>query len=167
MKICVLGFSGSCKSTLARFLGERLNLPVLHLDCVFWYGDWQSRTREEQEIKVNEFIAANPESWVIDGNYLKIFRERAELCDEIYFLNFNRFFCYSQALTRYKKYKGEARPDLPCREKFDFEFKKWLLFDGRTKKRRNELKNFVFDAKGAVFEFKKQKDLEKFLKSRF
>lgn len=110
MKICVLGFSGSGKSTLARFLGERLNLPVLHLDCVFWYGDWQSRTREEQEIKVNEFIAANPESWVIDGNYLKIFRERAELCDEIYFLNFNRFFCYRQALKRYKSIKERRVP---------------------------------------------------------
>ena len=69
MKICVLGFSGSGKSTLARFLGERLNLPVLHLDCVFWYGDWQSRTREEQTEEVLCLKCVGKFLGIIDLNF--------------------------------------------------------------------------------------------------
>lgn len=40
MKICVIGYSGAGKSTLAQILGNKFNLPVLHMDATYWYGDW-------------------------------------------------------------------------------------------------------------------------------
>jgi adenylate kinase family enzyme len=34
-RIAIIGCCGAGKSTLARILGEKLNLPVIHLDAYF------------------------------------------------------------------------------------------------------------------------------------
>ncbi len=162
MKICVIGYSGAGKSTLAQLLGNKYNLPVLHMDATYWYGDWQSRTREEQTEEVERFLTENPEGWVVDCNYFKICPQRFSLCDEVYFLNYNRFFCFNQAVKRYKKYKGSVRPDCPCVEKFDFEFAWWVFFGGRSAKRRKQYKVIVKKCK-SVKTFKSRKQLERYL----
>ena len=46
-KILIIGCSGSGKSTLARQLKEKLGLPVVHLDQLWWQEGWQSVSREE------------------------------------------------------------------------------------------------------------------------
>lgn len=165
MKICIIGYSGAGKSTLADILGKKLSLPVLHLDATFWYGDWQSRSREEQSSIVKKFMLDNSEGWVIDGNYAKIRLERFSECDAVYFLNYNRFVCFRQAVKRYKKNKGTVRPDCPCPEKLDAEFIRWLLFEGRTYKRRKIIKRLLTMANGSKYIFKNRKQLEKHLSS--
>jgi len=39
-KIAVIGSGGSGKSTFSRKLGNILNLPVYHLDTVYWNPGW-------------------------------------------------------------------------------------------------------------------------------
>ena len=162
MKIAVIGYSGSGKSTLAEILGKKYGLPVLHMDATFWYGNWQSRTKIEQAAIVEKFLADNPDGWVIDGNYSKICPQRFSECDEVYFLNYNRFFCYGQAKKRYRKYKGTARPDCPCPEKFDLEFAIWILFRGRTKRHRKFYKKVTENA-NCAHTFKSRKKLIEYL----
>ena len=70
-KIQIIGFSGSGKSTLAGILAERLSLPVLYLDTVYWLPGWKERSREEQSEILGKFLADHPHGWVIDGNYRK------------------------------------------------------------------------------------------------
>lgn len=165
MKICVIGYSGAGKSTLADFLGEKFSLPVLHLDATFWYGDWQYRSRAEQSEIVKNFMTDNAGGWVIDGNYAKICLERFYECDAVYFLNYNRFVCFRQAVKRYRKHKGTVRPDCPCLEKLDAGFMFWLLFSGRTRKRRAIVKHLLEISSGRRYIFKNRKQLEKHLKS--
>ena len=71
MRIQIIGYSGSGKSTLARRLGELYGLPVLHLDAVQFYGNWNERSLEEQNALVQKFLEKN-EGWVIDGNYARV-----------------------------------------------------------------------------------------------
>ncbi len=44
-RIAILGCSGGGKSTLARALGEALDLPVVHLDQLYWLPGWVERDK--------------------------------------------------------------------------------------------------------------------------
>ena len=75
MKIVIIGYSGSGKSTLAKTLGINYNIPVLHLDSVNFLSGWKVREQKETDEIVKKFIEEN-DSWIIDGNYHKIAKER-------------------------------------------------------------------------------------------
>ncbi len=135
MRIQIIGYSGSGKSTLARRLGERYGLPVLHLDAVQFYGNWSERSLEEQSALVQQFLGQN-ESWVIDGNYSRVCPQRFEMADICIFLDFARIPCLVACLQRYWHFRGKARPSLGCKEKFDAEFLRWILYEGRTEAHR-------------------------------
>ncbi len=162
MKIQICGYSGSGKSTLARALGKKFNVPVLHLDSVNWYGDWRYRSDEEKTEIVNNFLSEN-DGWVIDGNYTVVSPARFFDCDLFILLLFNRFYCFKKCRSRYKKYKGRPRPDLPCGEKFDLEFAWWILHEGRTRKRRNKFRQLAANATSALV-FKSRRAFKKWLK---
>ena len=164
MKIQIIGYSGSGKSTLARRLANHYNLPVLFLDTVKFYGDWQERTNEEQNEIVNKFLNDNKDGWVIDGNYSNIASKRFEETDKIIFLNYNRLYCYFQAFKRYRINKNKKRENFPCIEKFDFEFQLWLIYQGRTRKRRKKHLDNLNKCKGEKLVFKSRKGLLKYLK---
>jgi adenylate kinase family enzyme len=136
MKIQIIGYSGSGKSTLAVKLANHYLVPVLHLDNVHFFDEWQERPLEEENHIVRAFLSEN-QSWVIDGNYSRVAPERFNQSDLTIFLNYNRLYCYFKGLSRYLANRGKSRPSCGCIEKFDWEFQRWILLDGRTKKRRH------------------------------
>lgn len=164
MKIVIIGYSGSGKSTLAKILGAHYNIPVLHLDSVNFLSGWKVREQKETDEIVKKFIEDN-ESWIIDGNYHKIAKERFELADKIIFLNYNRFFCLKSVINRYKENVGKTRSDMAagCEEKLDFKFLYWVFMKGRIKTRRERFKNIVKNHKNAIV-FKNRKQLYKYYK---
>ena len=164
MKIQIIGYSGSGKSTLAKTLAKMYNIPVLYLDNVKFYGDWQAKSDEEQIEAVQKFLDEN-ESWVIDGNYSKICPQRFEMSDMTIFMNFNRFKCFFAARKRAKQYKDYHRESCACNDKFDREFKKWLLIDGRTKERRKKHVANLNKTKGRKVVLKNRRQVNKFISS--
>lgn len=167
MKIAITGYSGSGKSTTAQKLGEKYNIPVLHLDMVQFAENWHERDKEESKRMVAQFMLDNG-SWVIDGNYKDLLQaERFDRADMIVFFSFNRFACFFRALGRYIKYKGRTRPDMApgCNEKFDFEFMKWILLDGRTLQKKKAYRNMCKKHSNKVVILKNQKQLDSFLKN--
>ena len=162
MKILIIGYSGSGKSTLARRLGEMLNLPVLHLDSVHFFGDWQERTVEEQTELVRRFLSQNP-CWVIDGNYSSVATERFEISDLTVFLKLNRFACFFAAWKRYRQNKGRCRADLPCEEKFDKNFRSWVLWKGRTKERTKKMQKLLEKTHGKKVVLKNRRQINRFV----
>lgn len=167
MKIAVIGYSGSGKSTLARFLGKHYHIPVLHLDRIHWLPGWKERPLEKEKLLVNQFMDKYP-SWVIDGNYHKLFyKHRMEEADKIIFMNFNRFSCFLRAASRYFRYRGKTRTCMGkgCTEKLDFAFAKWILYEGRTKKyvKRYQAVCRKYSKKTVIV--KNQRELNRLIKS--
>ena len=54
-----------------------------------------------------------------------------------------------------------------CDEKLDFEFIRWVLFDGRKKESRLKYKKVISDYKEKVVVIKNQKQLDRFMKRGF
>lgn len=165
MKISILGYSGAGKSTLARQLGGRYNAPVLHLDMVQYLPNWEEREKAEKLRLVEDFLNSNS-SWVIDGTYSGLhFKRRLEESDLIIMLLFNRFTCLKRVVSRYLKFKGRSRPDMTdgCNEKLDSEFVRWVLFDGRTKKRREKFKHAAGEFPEKTIIIKNQRQLNRFI----
>ena len=55
--------------------------------------------------------------------------------DQIIFLNFSPLTCLFRAFKRYLTYRGKVRESMAagCQEQFNWEFIRWILWDGRTK----------------------------------
>ena len=164
MKIAILGYSGAGKSTLARVLGERYSIPVLHFDRVQYTPNWQERDREEAHRMVHEFME-QPE-WVMDGTYSGFeFERRLQEADEIIFLDFPRMTCFFRAWKRYFQFRGGTRTDMAdgCIEKMDWEFNRWLLWKGRTKKKRERFQRVVEQYSAKTVVLRSQKEIDRYL----
>ena len=162
MKIAILGYSGSGKSTLARKLGEYYNCDVLHFDAVQFLPNWEIRKQEEKERITKEFLDTH-ESWVIDGNYSKLYLDqRLEEADLIILMLFNRFNCLYRVTKRYLKYRNQTRPDMGdgCNEKLDWEFVRWILRDGRKKQMRERYRRIAEQHKEKTVVLKNQRQLD-------
>ena len=68
-RVNVKGISGSGKSTFARELARRLDLPYVELDALHHGPNWSEPSAEEFRVRVREAMTAAPDGWVIDGNY--------------------------------------------------------------------------------------------------
>jgi len=125
-RVLVLGSGGSGKSTLARGLGDRLGLPVIHLDIHYWSFGWKPTPESEWTERVQRLAAQD--AWVMDGNFSGSLALRLARCDAIVFLDLPRSVCLRSVLQRWLRYRYEPRPDLPegCPEKIDLEFLRWV-----------------------------------------
>ena len=161
MKIQIIGYSGSGKSTLAKLLSDYYNIPHLYMDTVQFYDDMKARSIDEQNQITRDFLAEH-DNWVIDGNYYAIAPERYHLCDEIYFLDYPRWYCLKEAIKRYFKNRNQFRVSLGCIESFDMSFFFWIIYEGRTKywKMRHE-EHFNMCKVG--HRFKSRKELRNYL----
>ncbi len=106
----ILGVGGSGKSSLAVELGERLRVPVVHLDELYWSPGWVSAAPTEFVAAHAAAIAA--EEWVIEGNYEELLSKRAARADAIVVLDLPRAVAAWDAFTRWVRWRGRARPGM-------------------------------------------------------
>ena len=135
MKITIIGYSGAGKSTLAEKLSNYYSIPKLHMDTLQFQPGWQDSDREWMLTEMKNFLTKH-EAWVIDGNYSWCYyEERMQEADQIIFLNFYPLTCLFRAFKRYLKYRGKVRESMAagCPEQFNWEFIRWILWDGRSK----------------------------------
>jgi adenylate kinase family enzyme len=70
MRIVVVGTSGAGKTTLAKQLAAKLDLPCIELDQLHWGPNWQALTETNPDEFVRRVSAAvAAPAWVSDGNY--------------------------------------------------------------------------------------------------
>ena len=161
-RIMIIGCGGAGKSTLARQLGEKLNLPVIHLDKLFWRPGWESVSREEFDQLHREALAG--EKWIMDGNFDRTIGERIRRCDTVIYLDFSRFTCLMGVAKRILTTYGTVRPDMGegCPERFDWEFLQWVWnFNQNKREKTYRLLNETEDVEKIVL--KNRRAVRKFL----
>lgn len=165
MKITIIGYSGSGKSTLAKTLANHYQLSLLHLDRLQFLPNWQDNDPDKMEHEVLTFLDTK-ENWVIDGNYAWCqYERRLEESDWIIFLNFSRWNCLYRAWKRACHFRGQVRDSMAtgCIEKLDWEFIRWVLWDGRQARQVTRYQTVGQTYPDKFIALKNQKELDRFL----
>ncbi|MBQ6877365.1 MAG: topology modulation protein [Oscillospiraceae bacterium] len=162
-RILVIGGNGSGKSTFSKKLGEKTGLPVVHLDKIFWHGNWEYISREKFDILLDSEL--KKESWIIDGNFERTLEKRVQYCDTVFYFDFSTIRCLFGVTERVLKNYGRTRADMGgnCPEKFDLEFYKAIL--RFNKKNRPKTKTILEKYNPDVIVFKNRKQAENYLNS--
>lgn len=135
-RIIIIGCGGAGKSTLAQQLGEKLGLPVVHLDKLFWRPGWVQVSQEEFDALHQAELAKD--QWIIDGNFNRTMPERLARCDTVIYLDFSRWACLRGVIKRVLTTHGTVRPDMGegCPERVDWEFLVWIWNFNKNKRER-------------------------------
>lgn len=166
----IIGCGGAGKSTLARALSEKLQLPMVHLDREYWHPNWVESSKEEWAARMHELVSED--TWVLDGNYGGTMDIRLAVADTVIFLAYSRWVCTYGVLSRWWRNRGKTRSDMAegCYEKMDWAFLRYVWHYNDTRKPGILKKLSIInenrppDAHATVYVFKNRKEAEVFLK---
>lgn len=164
-RILIIGSGGAGKSTLARRLGEITQIPVIHLDRLYWKPGWVKTGKDEWSEIVRREI--EKETWIIDGNFGGTLEMRAEAADTIIFLDIPRLRCIYRIFKRWVMYRNKHRPDMTpgCNEKVDLEFFMWVWSYPRRSKPEKELILNRYTGIKRVVRLRTDRDIEDLLQN--
>ncbi|MGM9969019.1 MAG: adenylate kinase [Anaeroplasma sp.] len=159
-KIIVIGSPGAGKSEFSRKLNKILNIPLFCLDNIWWNSDRTHISRIEFDNKLSEIILLD--KWIIDGDYSRTYEKRFNYADTIFFLDYSLDICLDGVESRV----GKKRDDLPwVEEKFDDEFKKWIINWHQTVRNKVIELIQIYRIKKDIFIFKSREEATNFLKN--
>ena len=121
-KITICGGTASGKTTLSNKIGKILNIPVYHLDKIFW-KDNQVFASQAEGIEAVSKILQEPR-WIIDGSMhrSKTFDMRIAEADTIVFYDLPLWLTLWRQTKRYFKYYNKVRPDMGGNNKQKYPF---------------------------------------------
>ncbi len=125
-RILVIGCGGAGKSTLAREMGRRTNLPVVDLDQLYWRPGWVKTEATEWNRVLEEALSAD--QWIMDGNYGGTLSLRFQACDAVVFLDLPRWLCFGRVLKRRVAAFWRTRQDaaVGCPDRLTWQFLMWI-----------------------------------------
>ncbi len=98
-RVVIVGTTGSGKSTLGRDLSNRLNLPAIELDALFWQQpDWQKPDKDVFRERVRQALSSD--NWVIDGNYSAVREIVWRRADTLIWLDYPYYVIYPRLFLR-------------------------------------------------------------------
>lgn len=137
MKIDIIGSVASGKTTLAKEISMKYQVPYYEKDNIVWErtstGD-RKRSPEERDIIFQEIIQSN--KWIVEGSPRKCLQESFECCDYIIVLNVKTHIRLYRVMKRWilqrcGKEKYNSKPTL----KFLYFNIKWVFEFNRMRKK--------------------------------
>ena len=164
-RICIIGGSGTGKTTLSNNLGKELNLPVYHIDGIHHLKDWKIRDKEDRDKIILEKVAET--KWIIDGTYRSTLQQRLEKADSVIYLDYSTFAQIIGVLKRFIKNHGKEKEEIPgCKEQMNWNFFLFVL-NWRKNKREEILEKINIIDNNKVYVFNNRKQLNKWYKNTF
>jgi adenylate kinase family enzyme len=145
-RVMIIGQPGSGKSTLARRLGDKMGLPVYHMDHIHWMHGWVERAKPEKIAMAHAI--ENRDEWIFEGGLSATYDHRVARCDTLINLDFPLWLRAWRVGKRTILSYGRTRSDLPdgCPEYFDPEFWHYIW---RTRKSGQDRQNRAMASAGA------------------
>jgi adenylate kinase family enzyme len=121
-RIVVVGPCGAGKSTFTRALAEIRELPVIHLDTVFWQFGWV-RSPDSTWVKKQQKLVES-ERWILDGTYAPTLSLRLSRAELVVHLDYPRWIYMPRLLRRITTNWDNVRLDMTqgCSERLDIKF---------------------------------------------
>ena len=164
-RICIIGGSGTGKTTLAKNLGKQLNLPVYYIDGIHHLKNWEIRNKDERDKIILE--KADEDKWIIDGTYHSTLKQRLEKADCIIYLDYSSIAQIRGVLGRFIKNHGKEKEEIPgCKEKMSLEFFWWVV-NWRKNKRQTIIENLQEIESDKIHIFKTRRQLNKWYENEF
>lgn len=164
-RIIIIGCAGAGKTTLSRQLQEKLGLPVVHLDQIWWSpGNWEHLERDAFDQAL--LLELEKPRWIMEGNYDRTLPMRLERCDTVIWLDYIRFVCMGRWLKRIAVNWGKVRSDMApgCLERFEWAFAKdiWKFNDDKRGAYEILLSN---QSHKEIYRFRTDRQLKRFLET--
>ncbi|XWK87293.1 MAG: AAA family ATPase [Phormidium sp.] len=97
-RISVIGTTGTGKTTLAKQISQRLAIPHIELDALYWEPNWVEAP--EHIFRQRVLKALSNDSWVVDGNYSPVRNIVWVKADTIVWLNYSLLVILTRLLWR-------------------------------------------------------------------
>ena len=105
----IVGQRGSGKRTLARKLGERTGLPVIHIDRIHRQPGWIERSKEEKSRLCRK--AELTDEWIFEGGHSATLPSRLQRSEMLVWLDRPIGLRLWRAVRRAVTSLGKTRPD--------------------------------------------------------
>ena len=112
-RILVIGCPGAGKTYFSKRLSKILNLPLVHMDNLYWNKDKTSVDLDTLKARLQPYL--EKEEWIIDGNYHKTLEMRLPYASDVFVLDLPRKECIQGILDRI----DQPRDDIPWVESED------------------------------------------------
>lgn len=139
-RVAILGRAGAGKSTLARAIGEALDLPVIHLDVLVYGPEWARLPVASVRERLADLMRRD--SWVVEGTYPELADLSLPRAERIIWIDQPAWLRLWRCWRKTRVYRTRRRPDRPegCEERFSWSYLRAILgLDPWTKALDREL----------------------------
>ncbi|MBP3597402.1 MAG: hypothetical protein J6J60_08420 [Clostridia bacterium] len=164
-RICIIGGSGTGKTTLSNNLSKELNIAVCHIDGIHHLKNWEIRDKNERDKII--LIKTEQDKWIMDGTYRSTLEQRLKKADTVIYLDYSTFTQVIGVLKRFIKNHGKEKEEIPgCKEQMTWKFF-WFVIKWRKNKRNEILENLSKIDSSKIHIFKNRRQLNKWYKNTF
>jgi adenylate kinase family enzyme len=109
---------------LARQIAATLDLPLTHLDAIYYDQDWNPLPQEEFAAQ-QEKLVVEPR-WIVEGNYASTLPIRLTAADAVIFLDLPAITCLWGILQRRWRYRGGQHHAVGVYDRITWNFVRYI-----------------------------------------